>query len=94
MNIKRIATITLATIGAKRLLLRTSGKAHKIFYTNILGDEYTNFLQRNRKQSLETARQKLTELASMCDRKAKYEAGDYTRLWIRWIDKVQAWSRR
>ena len=94
MSIKRIATITLATIGAKRLLLRTFGKAQKRFYTNILGDEYTNFLQRNRKQSLETARQKMTELADMCDRKGEYKAGDYARLWVGWIDKIEGWSRR
>lgn len=94
MSIKRIATTILATIGAKQLLLRTFGKAQKRFYTNILGDEYTNFLQRNRKQSLETARQNMTELADMCDRKGEYEAGDYARLWIGWIDKIEGWSRR
>ena len=94
MSIKRIATITLATIGAKRLLLRAFGKAQKRFYTNILGDEYTNFLQRNRKQSLETARQKMTELASMCDMKGEYKAGDYARLWVGWIDKIEGRSRR
>lgn len=94
MSIKRIATTILATIGAKRLLLRTLGKAHKRFYTNILGDEYTNFLQRNRKQSLETVRQKMTELADMCDRKGEYGAGDYARRCVGWIDRIEGWSRR
>lgn len=94
MSIKRIATITLATIGAKQLLLRALGKAQKRFYTNILGDEYTNFLQRNKKQTWETMRQQLTELADMCDRKGEYKAGDYARLWVGWIYKIEGWSKR
>lgn len=94
LNIKRIATTILATIGAKQLLLRTLGKAQQRFYTNILGDEYTNFLQRNKKHTLQTMRQRLTELADMCDRKGECKAGDYARLWIGWIDKIEGWSRR
>ena len=94
MSIKRIATTILATIGAKQLLLRTLGKAHKRFYTNILGGEYVDFGKRNKKQAMETTRQQLTELADMCDRKAEYEAGDYARLWAGWIDKIEGWSRR
>lgn len=94
MSIKRIATITLATIGAKQLLLRTFGKAQKRFYTNILGDEYTNFLQRNRKQTWETMRQQLAELSVMCDMKGEYKAGDYARRCAGWIDRIEGWSRR
>lgn len=93
MSIKRIATTILATIGAKQLLLRTLGKANKRFYTNILGDEYTNFIQGNKKRAWQTARQQLTELAAMCDMKGEYGAGDYARLWIGWIDKIEGWSR-
>ena len=94
LSIKRIATTILATIGAKQLLLRTLGKAQKRFYVNILGDEYTDFIQRNKKRAWQTMRQRLTELADMCDRKGEYGAGDYARLWIGWIDKIEGWSQR